>query len=199
MDEEMWPEADRMLERHRQGLSDVHPLRFRHASGRAVWTLVSSNPLHDEQGNFIGALGLVTDMGQRQRLEEQLLHAQKMEAVGRLAGGIAHEFNNLLTTIVGAAELLSFRLGGQPEVRSELSSIRTATDRAATLVRRLLTFARRQSANPRVVDLCEAVRSADRILASALGEEVELSIVTAEGSARPGSTWPRSSRPCSTW
>ncbi len=180
MDEEMWIEADRMLERHRQGLSDVHPLRFRHATGRAVWTLVSSNPLHDEQGDHVGALGLVTDMGQRQRLEEQLLHAQKMEAVGRLAGGIAHEFNNLLTTIVGAAELLSFRLGGQAEARSELGSIRTATDRAATLVRRLLTFARRQSANPRVVDLCEAVRSADRILASALGEEVELSIATAE-------------------
>jgi two-component system, cell cycle sensor histidine kinase and response regulator CckA len=180
MDEEMWAEADRLIERHRQGLSDVHPLRFRHRSGHSVWTLVSSNPLQDEQGNYTGALGLVTDMGQRQRLEEQILHAQKMEAVGRLAGGIAHEFNNLLTTIVGAAELLSFRLGGQPEVRSELSSIRTATDRAATLVRRLLTFARRQSANPRVVDLCEAVRSADRILASALGEEVELSIATAD-------------------
>jgi two-component system cell cycle sensor histidine kinase/response regulator CckA len=180
IDDEMWPEAQRMLERHRQGLSDVHPLRFRHATGRAVWTLVSSNPLHDEQGDFTGALALVTDMGERQRLEEQLLHAQKMEAVGRLAGGIAHEFNNLLTTIVGAAELLSFRLGAQPEVRSELGSIRTATDRAATLVRRLLTFARRQSANPRVVDLCEAVRSADRILASALGEEVELSIAVAE-------------------
>jgi two-component system cell cycle sensor histidine kinase/response regulator CckA len=122
----------------------------------------------------------VTDMAQRRRLEEELLHVQKMEAVGRLAGGIAHEFNNLLTTIVGAAELLSFRLGGQPEVRTELNGIRTATDRAATLVRRLLTFARRNNAHPRVVDLCEAVRSADRILASALGEEVELSIVTAE-------------------
>jgi PAS domain S-box-containing protein len=180
MDEDMWPEANRMIERHRQGISDVHPLRFRHRSGRSVWTLVSSNPLQDEQGDFVGALGLVTDMGQRRRLEEQLLHAQKMEAVSRLAGGIAHEFNNLLTTIVGAAELLSFRLGGQPELRAELSGIRTATDRAATLVRRLLTFARRHSANPRVVDLCEAVRSADRILASALGEDVELSIDTPE-------------------
>ncbi len=178
MDDDMWAEATRMIERHRQGISDVHPLRFRHRNGRAVWTLVSSNPLHDEQGDFIGALGLVTDMGQRRRLEEQLLHAQKMEAVSRLAGGIAHEFNNLLTTIVGAAELLSFRLGGQPELRAELSGIRTATDRAATLVRRLLTFARRHSAHPRVVDLCAAVRGADRILASALGEDVELSIHT---------------------
>ena len=65
-------------------------------------------------------------------------------------------------------------------MRTELSGIRTATDRAATLVRRLLTFARRQSANPRVIDLREAVRSADRILASALGEEVELDIVAAD-------------------
>ena len=180
MDEEMWAEANRMIERHRQGLSDVHPLRFQHEAGHAVWTLVSSSPLHDDQGDFIGALSVVNDMGQRRRLEDQLLHAQKMEAVSRLAGGIAHEFNNLLTSIVGAAELLSFRLGSQPEVRTELNGIRTATDRAATLVRRLLTFARRSSANPRVVDLCEAVRSADRILASALGEEVELTIVTAD-------------------
>jgi two-component system, cell cycle sensor histidine kinase and response regulator CckA len=114
------------------------------------------------------------------RIDERLLQVQKMEAVARLAGGIAHEFNNLLTTIIGAAELLSYRLGHEPELRMELQGIRTATDRAATLVRRLLTFARRQGGHPRVVDLRTVVRSADRILASALGEEVELSIITGD-------------------
>ena len=110
------------------------------------------------------------------RIDERLMQSQKLEAVGRLAGGIAHEFNNLLTTIIGSSELLSYRLGQDNELRAEVNGIRTATDRAATLVRRLLTFARKQAANPQVVDLREVVQGADRIMASALGEDVELSI-----------------------
>jgi two-component system cell cycle sensor histidine kinase/response regulator CckA len=115
------------------------------------------------------------------RLEEQQLQTIKMDAVGRLAGGIAHEFNNLLTTIIGASELLGLRLSGMPEVTPELHAIRTASDRAASLVRRLLTFARRGSANPQVIDLVDAVRGAHRILASALGEDVDLDIRTPAG------------------
>jgi PAS domain S-box-containing protein len=114
------------------------------------------------------------------RIDERLMQSQKLEAVGRLAGGIAHEFNNLLTTIIGSSELLSYRLGQDNELRAEVNGIRTATDRAATLVRRLLTFARKQAANPQVVDLREVVQGADRILASALAEDVELSIQVAD-------------------
>jgi PAS domain S-box-containing protein len=114
------------------------------------------------------------------RIDERLMQSQKLEAVGRLAGGIAHEFNNLLTTIIGSSELLSYRLGQDNELRAEVNGIRTATDRAATLVRRLLTFARKQAANPQVVDLRELVQGADRILASALGEDVELVIDAAD-------------------
>ena len=114
------------------------------------------------------------------RIDERLMQSQKLEAVGRLAGGIAHEFNNLLTTIIGSAELLSYRLGQDNELRAEVNGIRTATDRAATLVRRLLTFARKQAANPQVVDLREVVQGADRILTSALAEDVELTIEVAD-------------------
>jgi two-component system cell cycle sensor histidine kinase/response regulator CckA len=125
---------------------------------------------------YVCARSPVAGVAEDPRTLERLWQTQKMEAVGRLAGGIAHEFNNLLTTIIGSSELLSYRLGDEPELRAELHGIRTATDRAATLVRRLLTFARRQAANPQVVDLRDVVRGADRILASAVGEEVELHI-----------------------
>jgi two-component system, cell cycle sensor histidine kinase and response regulator CckA len=114
------------------------------------------------------------------RIDERLMQTQKLEAVGRLAGGIAHEFNNLLTTIIGSSELLSYRLGQDNELRAEVNGIRTATDRAATLVRRLLTFARKQAASPQVVDLREVVQGAERILTSALGEDVELTIQLAD-------------------
>ena len=134
----------------------------------------------DGRTYFFVAIRGPAGAGEPRRIDERLLQVQKMEAVARLAGGIAHEFNNLLTTIIGAAELLSYRLGHEPELRAELQGIRTATDRAATLVRRLLTFARRQGGRPRVVDLRTVVRAADRILASALGEEVELHVVTGD-------------------
>jgi two-component system, cell cycle sensor histidine kinase and response regulator CckA len=114
------------------------------------------------------------------RIDERLMQTQKLEAVGRLAGGIAHEFNNLLTTIIGSSELLSYRLGQDNELRAEVNGIRTATDRAATLVRRLLTFARKQAASPQVVDLREVVQGAERILTSALGEDVELTVQLAD-------------------
>jgi signal transduction histidine kinase len=117
---------------------------------------------------------------ERRPVDERMVQAQKLEAVGRLAGGIAHEFNNLLTTIIGSSELLSYRLGEDAELRAEVNGIRTATDRAATLVRRLLTFARKQAANPQVVDLRDVARGAERILSSALGEDVELVLEVAD-------------------
>jgi two-component system cell cycle sensor histidine kinase/response regulator CckA len=140
------------------------------------WEIVGRR--FDHNGGSLFLLAARDRASAARQMEEQQLQTIKMDAVGRLAGGIAHEFNNLLTSIIGAAELLSLRLQGTPEVTPELHAIRTASDRAASLVRRLLTFARRQSANPQVVDLAEAVKSAHRILASALGEDVELELKT---------------------
>ena len=181
LDREMVPQARRAFSQLARGRAVVQEFRFRHKNGSSVWASASVNALRNECGDFSGALGVLTDTSERRRLEEQLLQAQKMEAVGRLAGGIAHEFNNLLTTIIGAAELLSYRLANQPELRGELQGIRTASDRATSLVRRLLTFAKKQDANPPAIDICEAVRGAERILASAIGEEIDLAIEVARG------------------
>jgi two-component system, cell cycle sensor histidine kinase and response regulator CckA len=108
------------------------------------------------------------------RSEQQLLQVQKMEAVGRLAGGVAHDFNNLLTAIRGNAELLLLDLPADSQSRDDVEEIRRAADRAAALTRQLLAFSRRQVLQPRLLDLNQSVREMERMLARLLGEDVEL-------------------------
>ena len=108
------------------------------------------------------------------RSEQQLLQVQKMEAIGRLAGGVAHDFNNLLTAIRGNAELLLADLPRDSQSRDDVEEIRRAADRAAALTRQLLAFSRRQVLQPRLLDLNQSVREMERMLGRLLGEDVEL-------------------------
>jgi len=117
---------------------------------------------------------LERDMAARKRLESQLLQSQKLEAVGRLAGGVAHDFNNLLGVIMGHAELLLPAVSG--EQREEIEQILEAAQRAARLTRQLLAFSRRQIVDPRVLDLNALVAEMERMLRRLLGEDVELVI-----------------------
>ena len=110
----------------------------------------------------------------RQRLEHQLLHAQKMEAVGRLAGGIAHDFNNLLTAIVGFAGILKDELGDQDPRSEGVQGILQSAHRASNLTRSLLAYSREQFMEPRPVDVCEIIRTVDKLLRRIIGEDVEL-------------------------
>ncbi len=168
---------DRFLQRQ-MGVDESFERRFRHKDGDDVWTEVSTCPTVDKTGAFSGATALVTDVGVRRRLTAQLLHAQKMDAVGTLAAGLGGEFNNLLGGIVATTELLAYRFAANPDVLGELHGVRLAADRAAGLLRRLLTFARRQPVNPRDLDLRDIVGSAHRILASAVGDDVDLLVDT---------------------
>jgi two-component system sensor histidine kinase EvgS len=122
-------------------------------------------PVFDEHGAVRGVLGIFWDISERkqheaarERLELQLRQAQKMEAVGRLAGGVAHDFNNILTVILGNANLLAEESGLSPEARAVVAEIAQAAGRASELTRQLLTFSRRQVAEMRPLDLNEVVR-----------------------------------------
>jgi PAS domain S-box-containing protein len=125
-------------------------------------------------GALIGELMLLVfnDVTERRALERQLLQSRKMEAIGRLAGGIAHDFNNLLTVIIGYLSLMQSRMGPDFPQRAELCEVKEAAEKAAALTRQLLAFSRRQVLDPRVFDLNETVRNAERILERLLGEDI---------------------------
>jgi signal transduction histidine kinase/ActR/RegA family two-component response regulator len=112
------------------------------------------------------------------KTEEQLVQAQKMEAVGRLAGGVAHDFNNLLSAILGYSAILLEDLEAGDRVREEIEEIKKAGERAATLTRQLLAFSRQQVLEPRIVDLNEVIGNIDQMLRRLLGEDVTLLVST---------------------
>ncbi len=125
-------------------------------------------------GGKKAALRVLEDVTESKRLEEQLLQAQKMEAVGRLAGGVAHDFNNLLTAIQGYSELLLSRLGEESLLRKDVEKICMAGERAASLTRQLLAFSRRQMLQPKILDLNALVADMRNLLCRLIGEDIEL-------------------------
>src|SRR5207247_2025549 len=127
-----------------------------------------------EDGLLKGAWGTQRDITDLKRLEDQLRQAQKMEAVGRLAGGVAHDFNNLLTAILGSVELLLRELEPASPLRQDAAEIKKAGERAAALTRQLLAYSRRQVLNPEVLDLNRVVADMDRMLRRLIGEDVDL-------------------------
>ena len=126
-------------------------------------------------------IAFLRDSTERKRLEAELLSAQKLESLGRLAGGVAHDFNNLLTGITGYASLLLERATDDVELRRDLGEIKRAADRAAELTKQLLAFGRRQVLNPRPLDLNTVVAEVGALLQRLLGDHVELDILAAPG------------------
>ena len=148
-------------------------LHFTHAMSNGVfetWYV----PLYDADGALVGTMGLAIDVTGRVQLEEQFRQAQKMEAVGRLAGGVAHDFNNLLTAILGYGELALQELPPGSEVRADVEEMYKAGQSAAGLTRQLLAFSRRQVLQPEVIDLNAAVKRMETLLRRVIGEDVAL-------------------------
>ncbi|MFL5272255.1 MAG: PAS domain-containing protein, partial [Anaeromyxobacteraceae bacterium] len=138
----------------------------------------------DEGGRAQRMVGTHLDVSDQRRLEEQLAQAQKMDAVGRLAGGVAHDFNNLLTSILSAAEFAAEVVPLGSPALEDLAVVREAAQRAAELTRQLLAFARKQVVAPRVVALPGLVAETERMLRRMLGEDLEIATRT------PPDVWP---------
>ncbi len=141
----------------------------------SLYTLqMSVAPVRGEHGKITHFIATEQDITARKLLEQQLIQAQKIEAVGRLAGGVAHDFNNLLTIINGYAELLTEQTSAEDPRRDHLKEILMAGERAAGLTRQLLAFSRRQVLEPRVLDLNSVLTEVEKMLRRLIGEDVEL-------------------------
>ena len=149
--------------------------------GTVVWADTSIVALRDKNGRVIQTIGWVQDITARKReeeekarLQDQLAQAQKMESVGRLAGGVAHDFNNMLGVILGHAEMALELIRPRQPLHAELAEIRNAAERSADLTRQLLAFARKQTVAPRVLDLNETVTGMLKMLQRLIGENINL-------------------------
>jgi PAS domain S-box-containing protein len=143
-------------------------------AGETRWFQTIKVPLRSPAEGTATLLGVATEITERKRLEEQLLQSQKMEAVGQLAGGVAHDFNNILTAIVGYTDLLAAELGSNVRQLEDLEEIRKAARRAAALTRQLLAFSRKQVLEPRIIDVNGVVLNLDKMLRSLISENIAL-------------------------
>ena len=145
--------------------------------GRVVWIHDESVPIVDEQGEPEFIQGYFVDITERKELEQQLLHAQKLEAVGQLAGGIAHDFNNFLMAIGGYATLAHEAAPAEGPIRRYLREVMRTVESASRLSRQLLSFSRREPVAPRLVDLKTVVEDMRAMLRQVAGDWVRLELV----------------------
>jgi PAS domain S-box-containing protein len=142
--------------------------------GGVVPVEVTTSTLKGGDEQDLGVIVVLRDLTAVRALEAQLRHAQKMEAVGRLAGGVAHDFNNLLTVITGRSQLLLLKLAPESSLRRDVELVEETAHRASALTRQLLAFSRKQMVQPRVVDLNEVVRGMETMLSRLIGEDIAL-------------------------
>ena len=185
-DREVWPAEyaerlvanDREVIRTKKLMETVETVPHQH--GVHQW-LIYKFPILDENDEvqFIGGVGI--DITERRQLEDQLRQSQKMEAIGRLAGGVAHDFNNLLTVISGYGHMIMRDLPHDDPLRSCVEEVLKAASRATSLTNQLLAFSRRQVIQPKVLDLNSLVANMDRMLRRVIGEHIELETVLSPG------------------
>jgi two-component system cell cycle sensor histidine kinase/response regulator CckA len=135
---------------------------------------IIASPICNAEGEVLAAIELVEDITEKLSLESQLRQAQKMEAVGRLAGGVAHDFNNMLGVILGYADLALYKLDAKHPAHANIDQIRSAARRSTDIIRQLLAFARRQTITPQMLDLNETVEGILKMLRRLIGEDIDL-------------------------
>jgi PAS domain S-box-containing protein len=149
--------------------------------GTPFETEVVTSPVHDDTGAIVKYVLVARDVTEEKQLRDQLRHAQRLEAIGTLAGGVAHDFRNLLTAMKANAEFCMEGLPSEHPVRDDVQEILHAIGRAVDLTRQLLAFGRRQVLNPQVLEVNEVVTGVEKMLRRVIGEHVELRTAPAQG------------------
>ena len=153
-------------------LESSEPMVLARDDGQRFHVYVSASPIRTNAGALVGSVIVLRDVSERVRLEGELREAQRLDAIGRLAGGVAHDFNNQLTSILGYTELLSWSFDESDQRRHDMEEIRKAADRAALVTQQLLAFSRRQILQPHVVHVPDVVKRSARLLCRMLPEHI---------------------------
>jgi PAS domain S-box-containing protein len=148
--------------------------RLKRKDGKTVHALVTMALVASADGTVSELRGYLVDVTERRELEAQLRQAQKMEAIGRLAGGVAHDFNNIITAIMGYCNLLAEEVGSDASLREEVEGIQTAAKKAVNLTRQLLAFSRKQPLEPRLLDANAAIVDLEKMARRLVSENVAL-------------------------
>lgn len=152
-----------------------------HSGNNTRHLMISGRPMHDGQGNISGAVLVYHDATSSRETERQLHQSQKLDSIGKLTGGVAHDFNNMLTVISGNTETLVASLKDQPELQRTARLIDDAAERCAELIQHLLAFARKQPLQPRDVEINAAIVDIARLLRPTLGEQIQIETVLEQG------------------
>lgn len=175
------PEILRKIARG-EGIEHYESMRVT-KDGRQLNVSISVSPLRDGNGNIVGASAIARDITAQKKAEGHLHQSQKMEAIGRLAGGVAHDFNNILGIINACAEFLRDRIDPANGPLQYVENIRKATDRGSALTRQLLAFSRSSAIQPRLLDLNERLKDVSKLLRPLMGDDVEILIVSKSSAA----------------
>ena len=146
-------------------------------NGEKLWVIITSTALRDHRGIVTGYRGVIRDVTEHKKLEQQLLQSQKMEAIGLLAGGIAHDFNNILTAIIGYGNLLKKNLQDNDRLRGFADQVLESANRASRLTKSILAFSRKQVLKSQAVDLNAIIAQVEKLLVRLIGEDVMLKAV----------------------
>ena len=165
----------------KQRARDQYEMTLLRKGGGEIFALVNASPLHDESGAFVGGLAMVVDITARKRLEQQIALSDRLESVGRLASGVAHDFKNLMTAVLGFCDLAETKLDAAHPARDDLREVREAGERAVGLTQQLLAFGRKQVLHAKVLDVNDTIDELRRLAAGIVPHTITVSTDLAPG------------------